>query len=176
MLMGLFIVLAGVALLGGLGMVLSRRGVDAAMLMMLSFGSTAGLFVLLEAYVLAALQLLVYAGAIVVLFLFIIMLLDAKEAAGGSKTVWKRAGSLFCGAILLCGSAWIFMQFQKTAQPPSLAEAPALAATAQGFSTAPKAFGFFLLTKYLLPMQCAGFLLLTAVVGVIHLRQPKALE
>lgn len=169
--MALFLLFGALAVVSGLAMVLSRDGVNAAMLMMVSFASTAALFVLLEAYFLAALQLLVYAGAIVVLFLFIIMLLNVKEGRIPAQKPWGLFVSFFSAALLLSGVAWLFMYFQHSGAVIGV-EGPAPAeSTVQAFSTAPKHFGYLLFSKYLLPMQCAGFLLLTAMVGVIHLRQ-----
>ena len=75
---GLFWVFAALALLCGALVILSRNPVASAMFLVLTIASLAGLFVLLNAFFLAAIQILVYAGAVMVLFLFVIMLLDLK--------------------------------------------------------------------------------------------------
>src|SRR5438067_5772223 len=78
----LFYVFGALTLLFGLLVVanpFSRSPVNSAMFLVLAIGSLAGLFVLLQAFFLAAVQILVYAGAVMVLFLFVIMLLDLKE-------------------------------------------------------------------------------------------------
>ena len=75
----LFYIFAALTLVCGLMVVLSRNPINSAMFLVLSIASMAGLFVLLHAFFLAAVQVLVYAGAVMVLFLFVIMLLDLKE-------------------------------------------------------------------------------------------------
>ena len=78
----LFYIFSGLMILGALVMILSPNAVNSAMCMIVTLVATAGLFVLLEAYFLAILQVLVYAGAVMVLFLFIIMLLDVDKEKG----------------------------------------------------------------------------------------------
>src|SRR5947209_10237089 len=77
----------------------SRNPVTSAMFLVLTIGSIAGLFVLLEAYFLAAVQVLVYAGAVMVLFLFVIMLLDLKEEERRAFKGWRRQVSLVVGVL-----------------------------------------------------------------------------
>ena len=79
----LFYVFSAITLVTALLMVLSPNAVNGALCMILSFVGTAALFVLLEAYFIAVLQVLVYAGAVMVLFLFIIMLLNVEKGEGG---------------------------------------------------------------------------------------------
>src|SRR4026209_153681 len=74
-----FIAFALLALLCGFLVIVNRNPVNSAMFLVLTIASLAGLFVLLNAFFLAAVQVLVYAGAVMVLFLFVIMLLDLKE-------------------------------------------------------------------------------------------------
>ena len=86
----LFWVFAVLSVGGGLCMVFSKQPVSAAMFMIVSLVAVAALFVLLDAFFLAILQVLVYAGAVMVLFLFIIMLLDVGPNAAKQKiTHWK---------------------------------------------------------------------------------------
>jgi NADH-quinone oxidoreductase subunit J len=75
----LFYLFSALALFGGIGVVVCRNPVSAAFSMVLSFLGLASLFIQLDAYLVGTLQILVYAGAIMVLFLFIIMLLDVPE-------------------------------------------------------------------------------------------------
>ena len=79
----LFYVFSAITLVAALLMVMSPNAVNGALCMILSFVGTAALFVLLEAYFIAVLQVLVYAGAVMVLFLFIIMLLNVEKGEGG---------------------------------------------------------------------------------------------
>src|SRR5438046_4821781 len=79
----------------------SRNPVNSAMFLVLTIGSLAGLFVLLHAFFLAAIQILVYAGAVMVLFLFVIMLLDLKvEERRKIKLIGLSAGVIAVGAIV----------------------------------------------------------------------------
>src|ERR1041385_8088988 len=99
----LFYLFAALTLLCGLLVVanpISRNPVTSAMFLVLTIISLAGLFVLLHAFFLAAVQVLVYAGAVMVLFLFVIMLLDLKEEARRKfKTFGVVAGLVSVGAL-----------------------------------------------------------------------------
>lgn len=158
----LFYIFAGLTLLCGLLVVanpFSRNPVTSAMFLVLTIVSMAGLFVLLHAFFLAAIQILVYAGAVMVLFLFVIMLLDLKEE---ERRQIKTAGLI---AALLAVAA-IATMFYKVlaASREQLAAGPA--PTLQG-ATAP--LGKLLFTEYLLPFEILSVLLLVAMVGVILL-------
>src|SRR2546422_8061999 len=100
----LFYILAFLTLVFGFLVVanpFSRNPVTSAMFLVLTIASLAGLFVLLHAFFLAAVQVLVYAGAVMVLFLFVIMLLDLKaEERRKVKNVGVVAGLVSCGAIM----------------------------------------------------------------------------
>jgi len=178
----LFYVFSLVAVGGGVAVILSRNTVHAAMFMISSLLGVACLFALLEAFFLAVLQVLVYAGAIMVLFLFIIMLLDVGPDAGkGSK--WSVKSLAFGIASLLgIGLLTVLMLgFVDSPNAASLGWNPVgNEAVAKGeqvlFSKSVKSFGFGLLTKYMLPLQVAGFLLLAAMVGVIVLSKKRSDE
>ena len=135
----------------------SRNPVTSAMFLVLTIISMAGLFVLLHAFFLAAVQILVYAGAVIVLFLFVIMLLDLKaEAMRRIKVYGVLAGIVAVGAILA-----IFLK--------------SLAATLFNNESHPMAeggtadLGKVLFTRYVLPFEVVSVLLLVAMVGVILL-------
>ncbi len=155
-----FYLFATCALAGAMGVVFSRNTVNGAMCLIGTFLSMASLFVLLEAYFLAVIQVLVYAGAVMVLFLFIIMLLDVKESAAKKTSVYTWAASLAGLAILIVGVFAISSADSIKLQAEKVPEA-------SGASL--KAFGYELFTTYLLPMQVTGFLLLVAMIGVIAL-------
>ncbi|TVR47107.1 MAG: NADH-quinone oxidoreductase subunit J [Puniceicoccaceae bacterium] len=149
----------------GLLVVLSRNPVNAAVFLILTLLGVASLFVMLQAYLLAAVQVLVYAGAVVVLFLFIIMLLDVPESA---RKRFKPAVALAAGlsGLVLILGVGLLVSGAETAGP----EAPAA-----GVGADLKAYGEYLFTSYLLPLQVTGFLLLIAMIGVILLsRKPSA--
>src|SRR5882762_6757063 len=97
----LFYIFAALALICGVMTLASRNPVNSAMFLVLTIAALAGLFVLLQAFFLAAVQILVYAGAVMVLFLFVIMLLDLKaEERRKIKKVALGAGLGAVGAIL----------------------------------------------------------------------------
>ncbi len=172
----LFYVFATLSVGGGLLMVLSRHPVPAALFMIVSLVGVAALFVLLEAFFLAILQVLVYAGAVMVLFLFIIMLLDVGPQGG--KAFRVKLLSMASGVFLVGMLVVVLVQLSEVPDSTGSASAlfwPELAeeATANGsnltFSPSAQSFGFGLLAKYMLPLQVSGFLLLAAMVGVIIL-------
>ena len=136
----------------------SRNPVTSAMFLVLTIISMAGLFVLLHAFFLAAVQVLVYAGAVMVLFLFVIMLLDLKEEERRKiKLTGLVAGLVSVGAIVA-----IFVRSLLAAQPgKDLTEPTKVGDTAT--------LGKMLFTNYLLPFEIVSLLLLVAMVGVILL-------
>ena len=166
----LFYIFAAVTLVSALIMVLSPNAVNGAMCMIVSFVGTAALFVLLEAYFLAVLQVLVYAGAVMVLFLFIIMLLDVdKDTSSYLKDKLSLAGAIVGFSLLAVLIYSAFAGGQHLPEPGLLpvAEVPAGDSAGIPFTTSAKSFGYSLFTKYMLPFQVTGFLLLAAMIGVI---------
>jgi NADH-quinone oxidoreductase subunit J len=128
------------------------------MFLVLTIVSMAGLFVLLHAFFLAAVQIIVYAGAVIVLFLFVIMLLDLKEEARRKiKLFGIVTGLVSVGAIVV-----ISLKAMGTAQPGANLPAPQL----EGGTTA---LGKLLFTQYVLPFEVVSILLLVAMIGVILL-------
>ena len=165
---GLFIFFAALTLGAALLLVLSRNAVTSAMGMILALVGVAAEFFLLDAYFLGVLQILVYAGAVMVLFLFIIMLLDTEDAQGAYP--WKTAAlGLATFFLLAAGVLWLFHWSGAVSAVKAGATPPELSANPVEFVTAAKAFGRLLYSKYLLPLEIAGFLLLVALVGVVSL-------
>jgi len=157
----LFYVFAALTLLCGVLVVanpFSRNPVTSAMFLVLTIISMAGLFVLLNAFFLAAVQVLVYAGAVVVLFLFVIMLLDLKEE---ERRKVKKLG-LIVGLIAIGSIVGIFVRSLIATQPGKNLAAP----TVVGDTAT---LGKMLFTNYLLPFEIVSILLLVAMVGVILL-------
>ena len=154
----LFNVFALLTVIAAVGTVLSRNAVNAAMCFMLCLVGVAGLFVMLEAYLLAFVLILVYAGAVAALFLFIIMLLntDAKPKPFSKPSL---LAATVAGALLAVG----VLAFYK--QPELTAAAPAV----EPVGASLKGYAYQLFTTYLLPVQIVGFLLLIAMLGVIVL-------
>jgi NADH-quinone oxidoreductase subunit J len=136
----------------------SRNPVTSAMFLVLTIASLAGIFVLLHAFFLAAVQVLVYAGAVMVLFLFVIMLLNVKE----EERRRVRKFGLITGVVSVVA---ISLVFTRTFLTSSL-RFPPPASTAPG-GTRP--LGELLFTQYLLPFEVVSVLLLVAMIGTILL-------
>ena len=135
----------------------SRNPVTSAMCLVLAIVALAGLFVLLHAFFLAAVQVLVYAGAVMVLFLFVIMLLDLKaEERRRIKVLGIVGGLASVGAIFA-----IFLT--------SLMHASLGAADSPMLDGGTMRLGKSLFTDYLLPFEIVSVLLLVAMVGVVLL-------
>jgi NADH-quinone oxidoreductase subunit J len=136
----------------------SRNPVTSAMFLVLTIISMAGLFVLLHAFFLAAVQIIVYAGAVIVLFLFVIMLLDLKEESRRKIKLFGIVTGLISVGAIVC----ISLKTLKGANPGANLPAPTL----EGDTNA---LGHLLFTNYVLPFEVVSVLLLVAMVGVIML-------
>src|ERR1051326_545455 len=157
----LFYIFGALTLGFGVLMIIMRNPVNSAMFLVLAIASLAGLFVLLHAFFLAAVQVLVYAGAVMVLFLFVIMLLDLKvEERRKSKKFGVAAGAISVGTIL-----GIFFT--------SLANSPLPAGAAPTLEGGTVLLGKLLFTQYLLPFEIVSVLLLVAIVGVVLLSKKE---
>ena len=138
----------------------SRNPVTSAMFLVLTIISMSGLFLLLHAFFLAAVQILVYAGAVMVLFLFVIMLLDLKEEQRRKVNFFGFIAGLVSVGIVVS----IFIKSLASLKPGG-AE-PALEGETY-------ALGKLLFTQYTLPFEIVSVLLLVAMVGVILLSKKK---
>jgi len=157
----LFYLFAALTLLCGLLVVVnpfSRSPVTSAMFLVLTIISLAGLFVLLDAFFLAAVQVLVYAGAVMVLFLFVIMMLDLKEE---ERRVISKFG--FVAGLGVVGAITAIFLGQIVPFRPGT---PPLGPVLEG-ATVP--LGKLLFTDFLLPFEIVSVLLLVAMVGVVLL-------
>jgi NADH-quinone oxidoreductase subunit J len=163
----LFAMFAGTAIGCALGVVFHRNPVHCALLLVGVLLSLSGLFVILNAQFIAALQVIVYAGAIMVLFLFVVMLLNVKgETPLLSPGAAKGFGFLF--ALLL------FVELLWTALSPNAdPNTPrAVSSVPAGFGS-PAAVGRVLYTTWLYPFEITSILLLIAVVGAVVLAKRK---
>ncbi|HMQ35415.1 MAG TPA: NADH-quinone oxidoreductase subunit J [Chloroflexaceae bacterium] len=160
----LFIITAAIALGGAVAMLLTRNAVHSALFLLLNFAAIAVLFLLLQSPFLFAIQLTVYAGAIMVLFLFVMMLLGAEQVeATPDRIAWQRPLGLLMGVGLLAIAVLAAFRGGAAAPPPSGEEAAVFGD--------PASLGALLFTKYMLPFQITGIILLIAVVGVVVLNQ-----
>ncbi len=162
----IFYVLSALALLCGVMVIWSRHALYSAVYLVLSFLCLAGLYVLLTAEFVAAVQVLVYAGGIVVLFLFLIMLVNLKDALTGRRL---RVHAVVSGAIGAAVMAQILYVYSRGEIRAAAAAAPALAGEGNL-----QAVGKALYTDYVLPFEIASVLLLVAMIGAIVLARQKA--
>jgi NADH-quinone oxidoreductase subunit J len=160
----LFFVLAIVAIVAALGMLLSRNAVYSALFLILNFATVAVFFLLLGAPFIAMAQVTVYAGAIMVLFLFVIMLLGAEQIGSRHPSGWQRPVAVLLTLVLLIESGYlIFVRSDLVG---------AVTPAASNYAS-PQAIGEFLFNDYLLPFEITSVLLLVAMVGVIVLTKEE---
>ena len=165
----LFFVAAVGAIGGALGVVLLRNPFFSVLALVAHLISLALLFLLLRAEFIAAAQLVVYAGAVMVLYVFVVAYVGGVEETVGGEGAIGRVGPVFAGALLveLC------IAIIGSALPAIDSRGPHVAA---GFGS-PGAIGKLLLEKFLIPFEAASFLLLVAAVGAIVLaRRRRGLE
>jgi NADH-quinone oxidoreductase subunit J len=163
----LFWLLAVIALLAAASMIIQRNPVHSALFLIITLLSLAGLFLLLSAYFLAVIQVIVYAGAIMVLFLFVIMLLDIRriEVAPSRVKLQKSLGILlgviFLLETLLILRSGVISDMAAVAPPPP-----------PDFGTA-VALGRALFASYFFPLQLAAVLLFIALIGAVVLSKRR---
>ena len=166
----LFYIVSAFTLIAALLMVMSPNAVNGAMCMIAAFVGTAALFILLEAYFLAILQVLVYAGAVMVLFLFIIMLLNVEEIEPSNRKSMRSNFLAVLSFIIVSGLMISAFSGEYLPEPellPVAANPDGSVVSKIPFTTSSKSFGYSLFSKYMLPFQVTGFLLLSGMIGVI---------
>lgn len=161
---GFFYLLAVIITVATALTITSRNLVYAVVYLIISFLGTALLFYLLGAPMLAALEVIIYAGAIMVLFLIIIMLMQVDEQDGLASLL----NQCFF-VIAVCGTAFSIVLVLLYGNPGSFF--PLQAAMA-----APRQFGAFIFQKYWLAVEVVSFLLLVALVGALYLSRSKSDE
>jgi len=158
-----FYAAGALAVVSALGMLLNvRNTVAAAMSLVVTMIALAVVYVVLEAHLVAALQIMVYAGAIVVVFLFVVMLLNLRsDAFAPPRQRWLKAA----GAALTVGVAAAFLSLVPKALP-AVQEIP------EGFGGY-RAVGTELFTRFVLPFEVSSLLILAAVVGAVVLAKRR---
>ena len=160
----LFYIAASIAVGSAILVVLNKNAVYSALLLVLCFFSLAIIYLLLEAYFLAVLEVFIYAGAIMVLFLFAIMLLNlGREDALPKFLYLQRALSVLMVALFFLGIILI-MSYE-----PGMLHQPDDTFSAGGIHV----LGRALFSKYLLPFEVASLLLLVALIGTVYLAKRK---
>jgi NADH-quinone oxidoreductase subunit J len=159
-----FIVIGAVCLASAVGVIASRIPIHSALYLLVNFVSLAVLYVTLEAQFLAAAQVIIYAGGIVILILFVIMLIGSERIeTRAPHRSWTPYAGILLGVTLI--SSMIF-SFTETPSPTT-------AATAIN-GGAPETVGMALFTQYILPLEMTAVLLLVALLGALLLgRYPK---
>ena len=160
-----FVFLAVLAVASALAMVISKNTVNSALFLVLNMISLAGLFLLLKAQFLAIIQVLVYAGAIMVLFLFVIMLLNVDE----EKSLFSKFRLKYFVAFLLGVGVFSQLLYSIGSWSETL---PQVSPEMAEVGTV-EAVGEVLFTEYLLPFEMTAILLTAAVVGALVVAQHK---
>jgi NADH-quinone oxidoreductase subunit J len=155
-----FLILTLVSIGAALGLLFSRNAVYAALFLVLNFITVAIYYLLLNAPFLAMAQVTVYAGAIMVLFLFVIMLLGTKKLKTRGKNLWQRRLAIGLGVVLLGEIASLFFIQGRGG---------ALLGDIGSKFGGPEAIGLELFNQYLLPFEITSILLLVGMIGAIVL-------
>ena len=163
-----FYFLSTVLVLGGLGVITSRNPVHSVLLLILSFFTSAGLFVMLGAEFIGMLMVIVYVGAVAVLFLFVVMMLDINFSDLRKGALQYVPLGLAIGAVILFEFIAIFTVWEFVPNFEDLKLTP----MEEGVSNT-KALGHVLYTDYFLVFQVAGLVLLVAMIGAIVLTLRK---
>ncbi|MBZ2184905.1 MAG: NADH-quinone oxidoreductase subunit J [Bryobacter sp.] len=159
-----FLLFASIAVGCGISLVVQKHPIASALSLIGVMGSLAVLYLLLGAEFIAAVQLIVYAGAIMVLFVFVIMLLNAAEEAPSRKTNWpSRLLGVPLLAVFVALLAYLFDKMS-----PSLGTV-----TFGAFTTGGKQIGRSLFNNYLLPFEVTSVLVLIAILGAIVLARKE---
>ena len=163
----LFIVLALVAAVSAVTMITRRNPVISAVFLILNFFALAGLYLLLNAQFIAVVQIIVYAGAIMVLFLFVIMLLNtsAENKIFSEKRLIKYF-AIFIAFFVFAQVAYLIFRQSPSEYLNKNIEQSVNIGTIQNI-------GFLLYTDYIIPFEVAGFLLLGATIGALVLAKKK---
>jgi NADH-quinone oxidoreductase subunit J len=159
----LFLVFGFACVAGAVNLLVQRHPINSALSLVLVMGSLAGEYLLLGAEFLSAIQVIVYAGAIMVLFVFVIMLLNAGEeerTAGSRVALVLGLPGMLVGSVLV---AWLLLE-----------RSPTRAVAAGALKGDPQTIGRLLFQNYLLPFEVTSILVLIAIMGAVVLAsQPR---
>ena len=159
----LFLILALVAVATGFGMLLSRNAVYSALFLVLNFITVAIFYLLLGAPFIAMAQITVYAGGIMVLFLFVIMLLGAEKVAPSQSLPWQRPLAVVLAFALVIEAGYLLLV--RGAAGGEIVQPE----TATNLPKAIQDLGLTLFNQYLLPFEVTSIVLLVAMIGAIVL-------
>jgi NADH-quinone oxidoreductase subunit J len=163
----LFYVFAAIAVVASILVIGQRSPIYSVMLLIASFAALAGLYVLLDAPFVAVIQIIIYAGAILVLFLFVVMLLNAPREVPGPRPRLaagpRRAGAVL-GAVLAGELVWALWRAAMTREPVG----PGAGVPAEAIDSV-RAIGQVLYTDYAFAFEVTSLLILVAMVGAVVL-------
>jgi len=166
-----FYAFAGLAIAFALMTILKKNPVTSAFSLVLVFFCFAGIYAALDAHMIAALQILVYAGAIMVLFIFVIMLLAADEPSldmRRSHPIMKAVAAIIC-TVLFGFFVWAIKYSSK--EGPVMGQFTPEAVDAAGGNS--KVISQLLFSKYIFPFELTSVLLLAAIVGAVAIAKRK---
>jgi len=154
----LFFVLSVICVGSVLSMIISKNQAYSALFLVLAFSCLGGLFGMLGAPFMAVVQIIIYAGAIMVLFIFVIMMINLRKGISAERKKWTLAVSAIIAVVLL---AELLIAVLGGSPMPETA--------ASSFGTSPTDIGRILFTKYLYPFEITSVLIIAALVGAIVL-------
>jgi NADH-quinone oxidoreductase subunit J len=154
------------ALVGAIGTVTSRHPISAAMSLVASFLSVASLYALLDAHLIAAVQVIVYVGAIMVLIIYTILLMDLRDEDVRERLGWLGAAGVVTGALWL-GVVWLRLGAAPILEP--------VTTLPEGFGTV-RGVAMELFTKHAYTFEVVSLLLLAAIVGALTLAMRQGNE
>jgi len=158
----LFYVLSGLIVASAVGVILARHPLYAVLSLVVTLFSLSALFICLHAFFVAAIQVLIYAGAVLVLFIFVVMLLDmAPEVVFRAKSWTMISVGTALGFLILWQTAAVSLRLQAPSAPGPVIDG----------TTA--AVGRILFTAYALPFEAASLLLLVGIIGAIVLAKKQ---
>lgn len=160
----LFYLMSGLMLSAALAVVVARQPIYSVLSLLAAMSCLAALFILLGAYFVAALQLLLYVGAVLVLFVFVVMLLNLEPEVLARMRPFTLRGLGIVVAVLL--GAQLIGLFLTTAGPGQLPPIPEQAGRIESL-------GKLLFRRFLLPFELTSFLILAALIGAITLARSK---
>ncbi|MCH7976338.1 MAG: NADH-quinone oxidoreductase subunit J [Bacteroidetes bacterium] len=162
----LFFLFAVVAVVGALGMLIVRNPVSSALWMIMTLFAIACLYITLDAEFIGVVQVLIYAGAIMVLFLFVIMLLNLDSMPRMEQLDWRKVAAFVLGIVVLAELLAV-ISLRLDVLPEAVASSEAAeAASANNI-------GLALLTEHAFSLEMIGVLLLAATIGAVMLAKKK---
>lgn len=161
----LFFLLAIISIVAVLAMIVSKDQAYNALFLIIAFVCMGGLFGLLQAPFIAAVQIIIYAGAIMILFIFVVMMINLRKGLGPEKKKWTVAFAVVVALVLVVELSLAIKGVLE----------PAGAAAVENLGS-PSELGRLLFTEYLYPFEITSVLIIAAMVGAIVLAKKRDKE